>query len=169
MGDFSAIVYTKVIGKKFIFFKKKCVYFQAIYYDSKFFKKKNWPGHFGSLFYRWDGDGKNKGKAPKYLQLDTDLKESKTFPQVTYCPGLDEAIQFNEDIKGDFEVLDSAHYWDNKADVSFYVFNIYDNKNGCHMIYIDGYYAKSNGSKGAHKRAVDLVSRAFKKSFSEVK
>lgn len=164
MGDFSAVVYTKVIGKKAIFFKKKCNYFQAIYYDSKFYKKKKWPGHLGSLFYRFDG--KNKGTAPTHLRFATNWTVDKDFPRITYLPGQDEAKKFVDGIGGDFEILDSGRYCNKNFTVCFDVYNIYDNENKCYMIYIYGYC--DNGGASGHKKLIELAQKGLRKSFNEM-
>ena len=164
MENYSGVVFTKVIGKKFIFFKEKANYMKAIYYDEKFYKKKKWPGHLGSLFYRFEG--KNKDNPPKYLRFDTNMEVDKEYPRVTYLPDQETAQKFVDDIGGDFEVLDSARYANKAYTACFDVFNIYDNENKCYMIYIYGWTSK--GGAGGHKKLIDLVSRGLRKSFNEL-
>ena len=163
MQDYAAVVYTKVVGKKFIFFKEKNVYFQAIYYDNKFFKKKKWPNHLGSLFVKFFKK-ETMGSAPKRLTLDLSYEEDPTYPRVTYSPTLEDVTEFVNNISGDFEILDAANYCDNKANVAYDVYNIYDRANKQYVVYVDGYVA--GGSNGKHKKALNLVSNGIRKVFN---
>lgn len=163
MQDYAALVYTKVTGKKWIFFKEKNTYFQAIYYDNKFYKKKKWPTFLGSLFVKFFKK-ETMGSAPKRLTLTTDLTEDKEFPIVTYSPSLEEVISFVNDISGDFEILDAANYCDRNANVAYDVYNIYDRANKRYVVYVDGYV--SGGSNRKHKKALNLVSNGIRKVFN---
>lgn len=162
MTEYAGYVYTKVVGKKFIFFPKKENFFRAIYYDTKFYKKKKWPQRLGAFRYFFKGKG-NYFTVPTKLQFVVDETKDKTFRRSTYTPSADECSKFLDAVDGEFEILDSAMYDDLRGKVRFDVYNIFDKKNSQYVIFIIGCH--SSGNILAHRKMLKLLNKGFRKAF----
>ena len=134
MSDYAAYSDLQVIGKG-LFGKKYQSDFLAIYYDEKFYAKKEWPKKLNSYKFVAKGEW---WKTPERLTLPRGIKEDEKMAKVTYSPNEAEYNEFLNNVAGDFKILDSAKYESDLLSTRFTVYNIYDEKNHRYVIFVIG-------------------------------